>query len=71
MPEQFDCPTAANSQFDINAIDAWEAEGSALPRHTYAGSAALPAFGGHPLKWPEGGPWPRRARFRRAVLERL
>jgi uncharacterized Zn-finger protein len=46
MPEQFDCPTAANSQFDINAIDSWEAEGSALLGHTYAGSAALPAFRG-------------------------
>jgi uncharacterized Zn-finger protein len=41
-------PSAANSQFDMNAIESWETEGGALPRHTPAGSAAgdraLPAI---------------------------
>jgi uncharacterized Zn-finger protein len=47
IPEQFDCPTAANSQFDIDAIESWEMEGGALHRHspagTSSGSCALPA----------------------------
>ena len=44
MPEQFDCPTPANLQFDMNAIESWEMEDGALPRHTPAGSGALPAI---------------------------
>jgi hypothetical protein len=39
MPEQSDCPTAANTQFDRVAIESWETEGVALSRHTPAGNS--------------------------------